>query len=165
MAPPLCGARVVADGVACTARAWKNVARRRGEGKKKLAKNSRGNVVPPRATLSSRVTGTRRESAYNERALSVCALLFTCLRASRRVVSRRVASGLVQPSTLSTDAPPLPPSRSLPLSASFLLFPGNRSRRARCVREGEDVCADGGCVVVAHERGWMGEYTRLPVRA
>lgn len=139
--------------------------RQRGEGKKKLAKNSRGNVVPPRATLSSRVTGTRRESAYNERALSVCALLFTCLRASRRVVSRRVASGLVQPSTLSTDAPPLPPSRSLPLSASFLLFPGNRSRRARCVREGEDVCADGGCVVVAHERGWMGEYTRLPVRA
>ena len=66
--------------------------RQRGEGKKKLAKNSRGNVVPPRATLSSRVTGTRRESAYNERALSVCALLFTCLRASRRVVSRRVAS-------------------------------------------------------------------------
>ena len=37
------------------------------------------------------------------------------------------------------------------------------------MREGEDVCADGGCVVVmvvvAHERGWMGEYTRLPVRA
>lgn len=141
--------------------------RQRGEGKKKLAKNSRGNVVPPRATLSSRVTGTRRESAYNERALKrLRAPVYVFARvASRRVASRRVASGLVQPSTLSTDAPPLPPSRSLPLSASFLLFPGNRSRRARCVREGEDVCADGGCVVVAHERGWMGEYTRLPVRA
>ena len=136
--------------------------RQRGEGKKKLAKNSRGNVVPPRATLSSRVTGTRRESAYNERALSVCALLFTCLRASRRVVSRRVASHRV-----SCNRARFPRMRllSLPLSASFLLFPGNRSRRARCVREGEDVCADGGCVVVAHERGWMGEYTRLPVRA
>lgn len=112
--------------------------RQRGEGKKKLAKNSRGNVVPPRATLSSRVTGTRRESAYNERALSVCALLFTCLRASRRVVSRRVASHRVSCNRarfprMRLLSLPLAPSLSLPLSCSFRAI--DRAERDVCVRE------------------------------
>lgn len=39
----------------------------------------------PRSTLSSRVTGTRRESAYNERTLSVCARFVTCRRVFIRV--------------------------------------------------------------------------------
>lgn len=168
MAPPLCGARGrwrrTPRGLGKTASRGREARRREEEARKEFERN----VVLPRATLSSRVTGTRRESAYNERALSVCALLFTCLRAryarvaSHRIASHRVSRRRVQPSTLSTDAPPL--SLSLLLSVSFLLFPGNRSRRARCVRERADVCAGGGCVV-AHERGWMGEYTRLPVRA
>lgn len=123
MAPPLCGARGrwrrTPRGLGKTASRGREARRREEEARKEFERN----VVLPRATLSSRVTGTRRESAYNERALSVCALLFTCLRAryarvaSHRIASHRVSRRRVQPSTLSTDAPPL----SLSLSLSFSL--------------------------------------------
>lgn len=80
-----------ADGVTAS---WKNrlaATRREGAGEE-ARKEFERNVVCHALTLSSRVTGTRRESAYNERTLSVCALATS---ACARVLRERARVPLV----------------------------------------------------------------------
>lgn len=134
--PPSPGINSARSHPAALWRSWpmaagKTASRGRVEEGRRSSQRIREEHRATRFTLSSRVTGTRRESAYNERALSVCALLFTCLRA--RYASYRLTSPRA---TLSTDAPPL---------SFFLFLAANRSRATTlCARVSARVCVVGG---------------------